>query len=240
MRILARIAYDGSKYLGFQRLNNGKGIQNEIEEVLSEIAGEEVMVHGSGRTDAGVHAIDQCVHFDFSLDISLEKLKYIIHRNLSAGIVVKSLEEVSSDFHARRGVLKKRYEYVLLLKKKNPFLSNYALTVYQNLDIDKMKECSLLFLGHHDFRNFVSGTRENYETEIYDISFKVSDDFLKISFTGRAFYRYMVRHLVGALLDVGMGKVNLDEVKLAIEKPLEKRGFAVVSAQGLYLINVQY
>ena len=145
MRILARIAYDGSKYLGFQRLNNGKGIQNEIEEVLSEIAGEEVLVHGSGRTDAGVHAIDQCVHFDFYLDISLEKLKYIINRNLSDGIVVKSLEEVSSDFHARRDVLKKRlleFNNFLNIQIINSYLENDTLYKFKLNDVDLIINCA--------------------------------------------------------------------------------------------------
>ena len=240
MRYFARISYDGSHFEGFQRLKNGRGVQNEIEHVLSVLAHHEVKVKGAGRTDRGVHALDQCIHFDFDLDISLDKLQYILNRNLTDGIVVNSIEKVSNSFHARKSVIKKTYEYVFLLKEKNPFLSNYTWTIYQDLDISKMKEASKVFLGRHNFQNFVSGKRDNYETEIYDIQFSKNGNELRISFIGLAFYRYMVRHLVGALLDVGMGKVNIFDLKDALENPQKKVAFSVALPNGLYLKQVEY
>ena len=155
MRYLARISYDGSKFLGFQRLKNGKGVQNELERVLKILAKKEILVHGAGRTDAGVHALDQCIHFDLDISISVDKLKYVMNRLLKDSVVVNSIQVVSNDFHARYDVKEKTYEYFLLLKEKNAFLSNYAYIFYQDLDIEKMKEASHVFLGTHDFSNFV-------------------------------------------------------------------------------------
>ena len=171
MRYLARISYDGSKFLGFQRLKNGKGVQNELERVLKILAKKEILVHGAGRTDAGVHALDQCIHFDLDISISVDKLKYVMNRLLKDSVVVNSIQVVSNDFHARYDVKEKTYEYFLLLKEKNAFLSNYAYIFYQDLDIEKMKEASHVFLGTHDFSNFVSGERENSVSTINDIQF---------------------------------------------------------------------
>ncbi len=239
MRYLARICYDGSKFEGFERLNNGKGVQNELERVLSEIQGKPVLVKGAGRTDAKVHALDQCVHFDFPMDMSLEKLKYVMNRNLCPYVSVRSIESVDNSFHARHNVKEKTYVYKIYLGEKNPFLEDYAYFFPYSLDVELMKECSKLFIGKHDFRNFVSGEREDYCSVIDDITISKENQFISFIFQGKSFYRYMVRSLVGAIVDVGLNKVSIEDVKNALDLKSSKT-FRVVPAKGLYLVKVQY
>ena len=239
MRYLARISYDGSHFEGFQRLNNGRGVQNEIEHVLSILAHHEVKIKGAGRTDRGVHALDQCIHFDLDLDISVGKLKYVLNRMLSKYIAVRELKIVSEDFHARHSVLKKTYVYKVYRGEKNPFLEDYTYSCNKNLDLDKMKECSKVFLGAHSFHNFVSGERENYDSEIFSFEIKEEKDYLIFILEAKSFYRYMVRSIVGAIMDVGCGLVSLEEVRIALLSSFKKQ-FSIVPPQGLYLAKIEY
>ena len=239
MRILARISYDGSKFLGFQRLENGQGVQNELERVLSILAKKEVVVKGAGRTDAGVHALDQCVHFDLDLPISLKKLKYVMNRMLSPYVAVQSLKKVDNDFHAGFQVKEKTYVYKIYFGKKNPFYKDYAYFFPYALDLEKMQECARLFLQDHDFHNFVSGSRDSFQSSIYSIKVKKDLNFITIEVCGKSFYRYMVRSIVGAILDVGRGVRTCLEVAEALNTSEEKR-FTVVPAEGLYLTKIVY
>ena len=240
MKCLARISYDGSHFEGFQRLKNGRGVQNELERVVSLIHKKEVKVKGAGRTDAGVHALDQCISFDLDVEMDLDKLKYVLNRSLSPYIAVQSLESVSEDFHARFSVKEKVYFYKIYLGEKNPFLEDYSYCFYQKLNIDKMKEASRLFVGNHDFKNFVSGYREDYTSTISDISVRQEGDFIYLEFLGNGFYKYMVRSLVGALIEVGLDKVSLRELQGALEHPEVEKHFFVAPASGLYLKKVSY
>ena len=239
MRYFARISYDGSHFEGFQRLKNGRGVQNEIEHVLSILAHHEVKIKGAGRTDRGVHAIDQCIHFDFDLDISVSKLKYVLNRMLSKYIAVRELEVVSPDFHARHSVLKKTYVYKVYRGEKNPFLEDYTYPYNQKLDLDKMRECSKVFFFTHSFHNFVSGERENYDSEIFSLEIKEEGDYLLFTLEAKSFYRYMVRSIVGAIMDVGSGRADIKEVQDALTS-LSKKQFSIAPPQGLYLTKIEY
>lgn len=239
MRYFARISYDGSDFEGFQRLKYGRGVQNELERVLSVIGKEPIVVKGASRTDAFVHAYDQCIHFDFPFEMEPEKLKYVMNRMLRDSVAVKSIKKVETQFHARFDVKEKKYLYVLFLGEKDPFLRNHITMCYQNLDIKKMKRAAHLFLGKHDFRNFVSGSRNNYQSEIYSFHVKRYGEFLLFEVRGKSFYRYMVRSLVGALVDVGSGKITLEEISNSLTLKSMQR-FSVLPPQGLYLMKITY
>jgi len=240
MRILAHICYDGSHFQGFQRLKNGMGVQNELERVLSTIASTPILVKGSGRTDEGVHALDQCVHFDFPLNIPLSKLQYIMNRMLSKYVSVTSLQYVSDDFHARFDVLEKTYVYKIFVGEKNPLEMDYSYYLYRKYDFNFMNECAQLFVGEHDFRNFVSGKRENYVSFISDVQLWQEGEYLFVEFKGKGFYRYMVRSMVGAIIDVGIGNATLLDVKDALENYEKPKNFFVAPASGLYLKKILY
>ena len=240
MRYLMRISYNGSKFQGFQRLKNKASIQACLESVLSKINGKEVLVKGSGRTDALVHAYDQCLHFDLDKDFDVNKLKYIVNRMLPSSINVNSIEIVSNDFHARFDVKEKTYLYKIYVGEKDVFLSDYAYNINYSLDIDLMKKACLEFIGTYDFHNFVSGYRKSYISTIYDFKIYEKDKMIYFEVRGKGFYRYMVRNMVGALIMVGSKKRTILDIKKALENSNDKINFLVVPGYGLYLKKVLY
>lgn len=239
MRYLLKLQYDGSKFYGFQRLNDLPSIQKEIEDALAIIFKENIVIKGAGRTDKGVHAYCQMAHFDTNKELPKLNLKKAINSLVSDYLYVKEIKRVDDNFHARFSVKKKRYEYKINLGEYDPLKKDYYYQVSNKLDIKLMQKASKIFLGVHDFENFVSGQRESYEAIIYKIDFKVTSDTLTIGFEGKSFYRYMVRSLVGALLDIGTHKVRIEDVKKSLDKKETKR-FTVALANGLYLMDIEY
>lgn len=239
MKYLITLSYDGSKFLGFQRLNKGLSVQKSIEDALSKINKKPVTIKGAGRTDRGVHANGQKASFDLDINISAERLKNAINSLLNEYIYIKDCKIVDDDFHARFDVKKKKYTYKINLGEYNPIIADYVFCCPYKLDINKMKKCSKLFLGVHDFRIFVSGERDDYTAIIYDIKFKKKKDILEITFSGKSFYRYMVRNLVGGMIEVGRGKVPFSKVKEML-KGEENMALFTAPACGLYLEDIEY
>lgn len=240
MKYLAIIKYDGSKFEGFQRLNNGKGVQNEVENVLSIIAKRKVEIKGAGRTDRKVHALGQAISFYLDMDITLSKLKYVMNRLLNPYVSVLRIQNVDDTFHARYSAKEKTYVYKAYYGEKDPFLSDYVTYIYQKPDLRKMKKAAKLFLGTHSFNNYVSDFRDNYETTIYNIKIKKRGNYYYFTLHGTGFYRYMVRHIVGALLEVGFNKISFEDISFSLSNPTQKVQFMVAEPQGLYLKEVKY
>lgn len=239
MRYLIKIAYDGSKYNGFQRLKEGKSVQRDIEKALTVINKSKVEIKGAGRTDRGVHALSQMAHFDLSVDIPANRLKNAINSLVSNYIYIEDCQEVDTNFHSRFDVKEKTYEYKINLGEYSPLLEDYYLQISDKLDIKKMKKASKCFKGIHDFENFVSGKRKDYTAIIYDIKFLKKKNILIIRFRGKSFYRYMVRNLVGALLDVGTNKVTINNIRDSVNKISNKK-YSTALAKGLYLVDIKY
>ena len=240
MRYLMTISYDGSKYYGFQRLNNNKSIQRELEDALSKIEKDKVLIKGAGRTDRGVHAIGQRVHFDLSVNISPERLVNATNSLLSKYIRVEDCTIVDKEFHARFNVKKKVYKYVINMGKFNPIYEDYVYNYCHKLDVKSMKKASRYLIGKHSYKVFVSGERDNYDSEIYNIKFERTKDYLNIIFIGTSFYRYMVRNMVGALILVGRGKMCIDEFKNMVDSDSNKYSYMTAPANGLYLESIKY
>ena len=239
MRYLIRFSYDGTKFHGFQRQNDVKNVQGTLERVLSDVFESDIVIKGSGRTDAGVHANGQCAHFDIDKKITKEDIN-IINRILNDEIVIKSYKLVRNDFHARHDVKRKKYIYKLNIGDFDKTKEGYCYQKRLKLDFFLMKRAMKLFVGTHDFRNFVSGPRLDYTTTIYKTKIKRKGDMVLFEFVGIGFYRYMVRHLVGAVIDVGRGKAKVSDVERMIENPLVEKNLSVVPAEGLYLVEVKY
>ncbi len=240
MHYLISIKYNGSKFYGFQRLNDKPTIQKTIEEALTIINKKEVKIKGAGRTDHGVHAYDQKATFDLDISINNDSLQKALNSLVKPYIYITDVKVVPKDFHARLNTYKKEYIYKINLSSFNPFLVDYTFQPNYKLNISLMKKCSKLFLGVHNFKNFVSGSRNNYECIIYSIVFSKKGDILEIKFTGKSFYRYMVRNLVGAMLDVSKGLYSLDDIKEALEKPEIRKQFSTALPEGLYLNKIYY
>lgn len=240
MRYLMKISYDGSNFNGFQRLNDLRTVQGELERVLSVLNKKDVLVKGASRTDKGVHAYGQMVHFDLDFNIPKQRLMYACNRLLPKDIRIMSCEVVDKNFHARFNVVKKKYVYKINLGDYDVLKCNYYYQSYKQLDIPLMKKCAKLFLGYHDFRNFVAGERDNYEMVVDNISFIHKKNILEIEFEGKSFYRYMVRNLVGAMLEVGYHQKTLEDVKLLLNDVSNRRQMLTAEAQGLYLMDIIY
>ena len=240
MRYLMKVSYDGSGFYGFQRLNDYRTVQKVLEEALGVINKGDVLVKGASRTDKGVHAYGQMIHFDIDYDIPADRLMYAVNRILDNDIRVLDCKKVGNDFHARFNVKRKKYVYKINLGDFDCLKSRYFLQVYEKLDIDKMRECAKVFLGCHDFRNFVAGERDNYLMCVEDIKFNMNNDILEIEFLGKSFYRYMVRNMVGAMLEVGMYKKEICDVSKMLDDYMVKKQMMTAPACGLYLMDIEY
>ena len=240
MKYLASVSYDGSKFYGFQRLNEDPSVQGELERVLTKINKKKVEVKGAGRTDRGVHALDQKIHFELNVDIPTDHIKEAMNSLLNPYVHVNDVKEVDDDFHARFSVLKKQYDYYINIGEYDPIKEDYLYNYNRKLDIDKMKEASKYLLGGHSFEVFTAGERDNYDSIIYDINFEVENDIIKISFIGKSFYRYMVRNLVGALLIIGQGKAEPEDMKKVFETGKNVLNFVTAPSNGLYLKEIMY
>lgn len=238
MRYLIKIAYDGSKCYGFQKLNNQQTVQNEIERCLSIINKKPVTIKGAGRTDRGVHAFGQRAHFDLDISIHPQNLIFALNRILVDHVRILDCQEVDNNFHARFMVKKKSYEYHIYCRKDNPLLIDYAYCYDYKFNIRKMRKAAKLMSGSHNYINFVSGPRNNYEAIVDKIKVVKSKKEVIITFTGKSFYRYMIRNMVGALIEVGQGKKDLEYINDLLNK--SNIDCTKAPANGLYLMEVEY
>jgi len=241
------IEYDGSGYHGWQRQKNGLSIQQVLEENIAVITGENVNVIGSGRTDAGVHALAQVAHFKTACGIPANNLWKGINSLLPADIVLKSLEEADEEFHARIDAKGKTYLYQLFNSPTRTVLyRHYAWIVHCPLDIDLMREAADCLIGQHDFTSFSSVHTDviSFEREIKRIeivnSFSVEHPLIKIFVEADGFLRYMVRTISGTLVEVGRKKRPPEDVAAILKGRDRKLAGMTAPPQGLFLKEVLY
>lgn len=242
MRYLMHFSYDGSAFSGYQVQKNKRTVEGEMESVLTKLNHQNPLkIYASGRTDAKVHALGQTAHFDFE-QIDVENFTYKLNKLLPKDIYVEKVEEVSPDFHARYTAKKKTYVYKMNCGEYNPFERNYVYQFCQKLNLEKMKEASMYFLGEHDFTSFTKRGREYENTirEIYAISFDMVDDVLEITFCGNGFLQYMVRNMVGVLIEVGTLKREPIQVEEILKKKDRRCAGFTAEPVGLYLKSVEY
>lgn len=244
MRYLMTFSYDGSCFYGYQIQKNKRTVQAEIEKTLTKINGNNlVKINASGRTDSGVHALNQKAHFDFK-KINTEKLKNSLNKLLPDDIYIKKIISVDDNFHARFNVIKKEYIYKINIGEYNPCMRNYVYQLNKKLDIDSMKNACQYLIGQHNFKSFTKANLENKNEDfirtIYDIKITKKKDEITISFLGSGFMRYMVRNIVGVLIDIGLNKIEYQKIKTILD--LKNRCEASVTAKacGLYLNDVYY
>ena len=243
MKYLITFSYDGSKYYGYQKQPSKKTIQKEIEDVLFQLnSNHDVIISASGRTDSGVHALNQKAHFVLNNQFEPEKLKYTLNKMLSESIYIKNVEIVNDDFHARFDVKKKKYTYKINVGEYNPIDYNYILQYNKPLNIKEMEKAIKLFEGKHNFKSFtkIDEEKENYEREIFETNITLDNNIISISFVGSGFMRYMVRNMVGLLVEIGSMKRDYKCVSDIIKKEDRKESGITIAANGLYLEDVFY
>ncbi|RGI45667.1 tRNA pseudouridine(38-40) synthase TruA [Roseburia sp. OM04-10BH] len=238
------LQYDGSRYSGWQvQGNTEQTIQGKLQSVLEKMTGEEIEIHGSGRTDAGVHAMGQVANFKLQSAYEPEEIKRYCNQYLPEDIVVLEVSEVPLRFHSRLNAIKKTYCYRIFLgEKPDVFRRKYVTPVAENLDINKMKAAAEVLLGTHDFTSFCGNRhfKKSAVRTIYEIRLEEKTDELDIYFTGNGFLQNMVRILTGTLLEVGTGKQEVCEMKEILEGRNRSLAGTMAAAKGLVLVNVEY
>lgn len=243
-RIKCKIAYDGTHFSGYQIQPNKRTVQGELERALQKLhKGEVVKVFGSGRTDSGVHARGQVIHFDSTLSIPDEKWGIALNSLLPNEISVTEVETVKSSFHARFDVTGKEYRYFVYTGKvREPFKRDFSSHYPYALDLSLINTAKLHLIGTHDFTSFCSAKTEVEDRvrEIRDITITKEEDMLIFRFVGNGFLYNMVRILVGTLLQVGTGEIKPQAIPEILAK--KDRVFAGKTAppQGLFLWEVFY
>lgn len=244
-RIKCIVQYDGTHFSGFQIQPNGRTVQEEIEKGLAKMhKGNEVTIHASGRTDAGVHAYGQVIHFDSPLPVPEGKWVEAMLPYLPEDIRIMEVKIVSNDFHARYQTKQKEYRYRMLNRTdQDVFRRHITYHVPHTLDVEAMKQACLEFEGTHDFTSFCSKKttlkgdkiRTVYKAEIQEV-----DDELLFRFVGSGFLYNMVRIMVGTLLEVGKGKRNAADIKKILQEKDRDKAGKTVPPHGLFLWKVDY
>ncbi|TGB00883.1 tRNA pseudouridine(38-40) synthase TruA [Halobacillus salinus] len=244
-RLRCVIQYDGTHYAGYQIQPNGNTVQAELEKALRKMhKGQRVKVVASGRTDSGVHAKGQVIHFDTDLTIPLSNWRRALSSLLPADIMVESVESVPSDFHARYDTTGKEYRYfVWNAKEPDIFKRLYRHHVRGELDIEAMREACSYIEGEHDFTSFCSPKTDIKGDKVRTIyRAEISEDGQEITFVfrGSGFLYNMVRILVGTLLEVGRGDRSPREVPSIIEAVDREAAGRTAPPHGLFLWKVHY
>lgn len=251
------LAYDGTDFHGWQVQPDRVTIQGTLADAIERITGERVLPQGSGRTDAGVHALGQVASFTMAAAIPAANFHRALNRALPASIRVLETVSVSADFHARHSAVGKRYEYRIFRGEIcPPWASRYVYALNWPLDLDAMREAAALVVGEHDFASFAasdpdltlrakSGEAEGEGIStvrtVFSSAWACADsDLLVYRVHGSGFLHHMVRNLVGTFLDVGRGHIAADDVKGILEARSRTAAGATAPARGLFLVSVDY
>jgi tRNA pseudouridine38-40 synthase len=244
------IAYDGTDFHGWQMQTGKPTIQGEIVDVLRRLTQENTALHGAGRTDAGVHALGQVGSFRTQSGLSAEEFQRALNALLPNSIRIAAAEEVGPEFNARWSARGKIYRYRLYRGKVvPPMIWRYVLHYPFPLDEEAMRDAAARFVGMHDFASFAASTgsedddkERSTEREIYSTELLRTPDNEELVFTvcGRSFLRYMVRKMVGTLLDVGRGRLKPEDVERLYELRDRSKSGPTVPPQGLVMVEVQH
>lgn len=243
MRYLIKFSYDGTFFYGYQKQNDLRTVEKELENALFNINDHSITrVFAAGRTDRGVHALCQCAHFDINVDITEYKLKCAINSLTPDDIHVFSAEVVDNNFHSRFNAIEKTYIYKLNVGEYNPLDRNYVYQYNKELDLTEMQIAIKDFLGKHNFKSFVSDEviKESYERIITEATVTQDGNIITFSFKGNGFMKYQVRNMVGTLIKVGKGKLPNSIVGDIFNDSSLKKHVYTAPPQGLYLTDILY
>ena len=243
MRWRAVCAYDGTTFAGWQSQAGGNAIQDVIERRLAEIFKTSVRVHGSGRTDSGVHAHGQVFHFDAEWAHGTDKLLSALRNGLPAALQIKSIRRAAPEFHARFDARRKRYDYWIHLGDADPFTRPYCWPIFKPLDVAAMQAAAAILRGRHDFRAFTAlngPEREDTVRELRRLDVLKRGRRVRITAESSGFLYKMVRSLVGVLVAVGEGKLTSAEVRALLHARERIPAVQTAPARGLFLTKVWY
>ena len=243
MRILGVCQYKGTKYYGWQKQVGFVSVQSTIEEVLSKVYDAPINITGSGRTDAGVHALRQFFHYDTTKEKDLKQLCYAMNKMLPEDVKILSLEVVDDNFHVRYNAKRKIYEYRILLKNKDPFQDDLAYIYPMEFNFDLFEDALNKYVGKHNYQDFTSKEEDEggFIREIYKIKVNKDDSNISVTFEGNGFMRYQIRNMIGAAISVANKKESLDFIDYHLKEDKTREIISYKApASGLYLVDVLY
>jgi tRNA pseudouridine38-40 synthase len=243
VRVALGLEYDGSGFCGWQSQSSGCGVQDELERALSAIAGEHIHVVTAGRTDTGVHALNQVVHFDTAVHRPESAWVRGVNAFLPAGVAVNWARRADDDFHARFSAVERRYVYVLLNRPARPGLLHGKVGWFHaRLDLDAMREGAGYLLGEHDFSAFRAAECQAKSPVKFlrQLDIEQSGDYFIFRLRANAFLHHMVRNLIGSLVYVGKGKHPPEWIGNILESCDRRNAAPTFAPDGLYLAGVGY
>lgn len=243
-RWVLTVSYDGSRFFGWQKQAGGvPTVQTALEEAIGRIAGETVNTVVAGRTDTGVHATGQMVHFDTSAKRERQAWIRGVNAHLPQGVAVLNAQPVSSHFHARFDAFGRHYRYILESSPvRSPLLIGKVGWTHLKLDVPAMQDAAKLLEGEHDFSTFRASEcqAKSPVKHIYRASVEGGQQFLSLDLHGNAFLHHMVRNIMGALVYVGSGKISVEDFKKLMEERSRLKAPPTFMPDGLYLTRVDY
>lgn len=243
MNVYLIIRYDGTDFVGWQVQPSGRSVQGEIEQAIKRVTGSETRVTASGRTDSGVHAAGQVANFITEAEIPPEKFAAALNAVLPKDVKIVKSGRAKDDFNARFSAKKKTYIYNIYRSDiEDPLKERYAVRVYENLDLQKMRAAAEILEGTHDFKCFLSSGSSVKGTvrTVYSIKIVKRGADYKFSVTGNGFLYNMVRIMVGTLIAAGAGKLALDDIRDGLNGGARDKMGKTMPAKGLTLLKVDY
>ncbi len=236
------LSYDGTGYHGWQVQPNGISVQGELQRVLSTLLRQDISITGAGRTDAGVHARVMVAHFDFEGPLDCQQLAYKMNRMLPGDIVITKIEEVSPELHARFSAIARTYHYYIHTRK-DPFQRHFSCEIHFPLDFEKMNEAGRILTTYEDFGAFCKA-HSDVKTTLCRVTraewVQTSETTWYFVITANRFLRNMVRAVVGTLVDVGRGRISIEEFRHVIEGKRRSDAGESMPGNALFLEDVKY
>ncbi|MEL4388013.1 tRNA pseudouridine(38-40) synthase TruA [Shewanella xiamenensis] len=243
MRIALGIEYDGSGYFGWQRQAEVDSVQGQLEQALSKVANEPISLFCAGRTDAGVHATGQVVHFDTNAVRNEGAWTLGVNANLPDNIAVRWVKEVDESFHARFSATARRYRYVIYNHNLRPGLLRHGVSHYHgDIDVDKMHIAAQALLGEQDFTSFraIQCQSKTPFRNVHSVKVTRQGMYVIVDISANAFLHHMVRNIVGSLLEIGLGNQPLTWMADLLSLKDRNQAAATAKPNGLYLVDVTY
>ena len=240
MRYLMNITYDGSKFYGYQIQKNKITIEGELEKIVSMIFNENINIIGTSRTDKGVHAINQYCHFDSDKKINIDRLKHSINSLINDSIYIKNIVIVDDLFHSRYNCIKKEYIYKINMNDYDPISKDYIYQYNKKIARELIDKFISKVSGKHNYKSFTSDKDKKSYERIVKIDYKISKGILYLRFESSGFLRYMIRNIVGLLLDINDGKKSINDIDNIFKSENGVSLGVCASPVGLYLNKIYF
>jgi len=241
LRYFLEISYNGSTFHGWQIQPNANSVQETIENALNILLKKEIKIVGAGRTDTGVHARNMCAHFDHNKEFELEELKNNLNSFLNQEIYINDIYRVEDETHARFSAISREYEYYISLKKD---VFNYKTTylIQQDLNIEKMKQALLIIKDYENFKAFSKSNTDvkTYLCNIMSCSLVKNENIIIFKIKANRFLRNMVRAIVGTIIEIGLGKISLEELHTILKSKDRSNAGPSMPANALFLTKIEY